>query len=92
MLTEAAMHIGREKNIRQAALLARRHKEYSAKLVKAQEKLADLMGRLDRTPESSRAEFVKLLKERLQAVASRVFFGLVSMLYLNRWTSVLTAL
>jgi hypothetical protein len=73
VLTEAAMHIGREKNRRQAALLAKRHKDYSAKLVTAVAKLSDLMGKLDRTPEGSRPEFIKLLKQRLQAVASRVF-------------------
>lgn len=67
------MHIGREKNRRQAALLAKRHKDYSAKLVTAVAKLSDLMGKLDRTPEGSRPEFIKLLKQRLQAVASRVF-------------------
>jgi hypothetical protein len=70
------MHLGREKNSRQAALLARRHTEYTVKLETAKTKLSELMGRLDRTPESSRPAFVKSLKERLQMVASRAFLPL----------------
>ncbi|WIA38925.1 hypothetical protein OEZ86_005078 [Tetradesmus obliquus] len=70
-LTEAAAHFGREKNWRQAALLARRHTEYSKRLVTAQAKLSELMGNMDKTPDSARPAFVQLLKQRLQAVAKR---------------------
>lgn len=72
MLTEAGMHTGREKNSRQAALLARRHTEFTAKLVKAQAKLSELMHSMDKTPASDKHAFLQLLKLRLQAVAKRV--------------------
>lgn len=69
MLTEAALHFGRQKKEKQALLLVQRYKKFSELLPRAEAELQRQLAGLVHTPPHERQQLVQQLKQELRAMA-----------------------